>query len=467
MNAAIYARLSDTRQKNAPTLKYQITKCREFLESRGYSISDDAIYAEPEGHRSGRHISQRPAMQKLTREMDKYQAIAFFEFSRFTRSVSFTNDFIPQADKKRIKVFDAASGDVITMDTANEYIKANIKSMFSEYESIAASDRMRNYYKRARTNNWVYHRNAPIGLRIVGSRQDRHFERAGDFAIVLKIFKLLARGHTPSEIANELAASVRVQGGKMVKLQEYHIHGIVGNLAMYKPFIAAETWNAARRRTRERTPTGRARPLRHPSLMLAHIATCADCGRLFTATWDRETTTGALVAVYRHSIDAICPNRHKVRARKIYAQGWVVLDQLEEQLTKHNLANEVAANLDDAPMRDLAVERAELEKQLRTAKDHLLHERITPADFDEFAKEVGDKLAVLGKENTPTAKLSNAEIKLIAESAAGWRKLAQTDPREWNLLCRDVFSRVAIRQDNTLVIELAPAFRALGVSVPG
>ncbi len=201
--------------------------------------------------------------------------------------------------------------------------------------------------------------------------------------------------------------------------------------------------------------------------MLAHIATCADCGRLFTATWDRERNSNALVAVYRHSIDAICPNRHKVRARKIDAQVWVVLDQLVERLAKYNLADAVVEDLDDSPPRDIAAERAELERQLRTAKDHLLHERITPADFDEFAKEVNDKLVKLGKEETPTAPLSPDDIRLISESAAGWRKLAQTDPREWNLLCRDVFSRIAIRQDNTLVIELAPAFRALGLAVPG
>ena len=464
---ASYARLSRTDDASEPNTDFQHKSNCDYLETLGYSIADDARYTEPVGMRSGRKIAKRPAMRQLLKDLPKYKAVAFFNFSRFSRSTEFAFEFMRAATKVGVLLYDATTRRRISADNASEFLVTVTQAGYAEYESLVGTERMVNAYKRARQNGWVYQRNPAIGLRIVGSRQDRHFEKSADFPTILKVFKLLARGHTPSEIAGEIDASVRVQGGKMVRLQEYHVHGVVGNLEMYKPFVSAETWNAARRRTRERTPTGRARPLRHPPLMLAHIATCADCGRLFTATWDRERNSNALVAVYRHSIDAICPNRHKVRARKIDARVWVVLDQLVEQLAKHNLANEVVANLDDTPARDLAAERAELEKQLRTAKDHLLHERITPADFDEFAKEVGDKLAALGKEAEPNAPLSPEDIRLISESAAGWRMMADKDPREFNLMLRDIFARIAIKRDNTLIIELAPAFRALGLAVPG
>ncbi len=464
--ALIYARLSRTNAENEATVDYQVMRCMEHVHERGETCEAGDIYREGEGLHSGRSLKARPAMQSLIDRIKSGEQIAsvvVLESSRTARDTEFALSFLRLLKSHKVEL--VSVNDAVDTNTASGKFQYTIQSAFNQQYADFISGKMKESYDRARRAGWVHQRNPAIGLRIVGSRQDRHFEKSADFPIILKVFKLLARGHTPSEIANELSASVRVQGSKTVKLQEYHVHGIVANLAMYKPFIAAETWNAARRRTRERTPTGRARPVSHPPLMLAHIATCADCGRLFTATWDRETTSGVLVAVYRHSIDAICPNRHKVRARKIDAQVWVVLDQLVERLANHNLANEVSANLDDTPARDLAAERTELEKQLRTAKDHLLHERITPGDFDEFAKEVNDKLQKLGKEETPSAPLSPEDIRLIAESAAGWRMMADKDPREFNLMLRDIFARIAIRRDNTLIIELAPAFRALGLAV--
>ncbi len=463
--AASYARLSRTANDSEPNTDRQHRQNIAYLERLGYSVADTARYTEPVGMRSGRKLSKRPQMRALLRDLSKYKALAFFNFSRFSRSTEFAFEFIRAANKLGVAVYDTTAQRRISIDSASDFLATVTTAGYSEYEALVGMERMSSYYKDARRLGWVVNRRAPLGLLVTGSKADRHFEKAKDFGVVLQIVKLLARGHTPFEIANELSRDrvmARTPSGKPTPIQEFHVRGVVRRLAVYREFIPAPILAAAMRRVKERAiMPGRAKPIKYPVLLLSHILTCADCGRPFRTTWDRSRTTGKPLPTYRHQEGYVCPNRRKVTARKIDVQAWAVLDKLVLKLARRDLARSVIAATQETPARDLAAERTELERQLRTAKEHLLHERIAPADFDEFAKEVNEKLLKLGKEETPNAPLSIEDVRLIAESARGWRMMAEKNPREFNLMLRDIFKRVAIKRDNTLIIELAPPFKSL------
>lgn len=462
--AASYARLSHTDDASEPNTDFQHKQNSEYLRSLGYAVADDARYTEPVGMRSGRKIARRPEMQRLQRDLLKYKAIAFFNFSRFSRSVEYAFEFMRAATKAGVLLYDTTTRRQISIKNASEFLVTVTQAGYAEYESLVGTERMTNAYARARANGWTYHRRAPLGLVAVGSRDKRHFEKGQDFPLVLKAFKLFARGMTPREVADELiksGARIHVNAGKTVAYQEYHSHEIVRKLDVYKPFIDADLFAAARRRVRERTPRGRAQPVKHPVLMLSHILVCADCGRLYAQGYDLRRAPQSLRADYAHVSHYICPGRHKVAASKVDAQVWAILDKLVERLKVIDWEHEAAAHVQAAPPRDIAAERAELEKQLADAKAHLLRKRITEQDFDEFAAEIRGKLESLGKEQQPDAPLSAHDIRLILESAKDWRRMAESDPREFNLLLRDIFKRVTIKRDNTICAEFAEPFSLL------
>ncbi len=163
---ASYARLSRTGDDSEPNIDYQHEKNIEFLQSLGYVVADDARYTEPIGMRSGRKIAKRPAMRQLLKDLPKYKAIAFFNFSRFSRSTEFAFEFMRAATKAGVLLYDATTRRRISADNASEFLVTVTQAGYAEYESLVGTERMVNAYKRARANNWVWHRNAPIGLRI-------------------------------------------------------------------------------------------------------------------------------------------------------------------------------------------------------------------------------------------------------------------------------------------------------------
>lgn len=86
IKAAIYVRVSTTKDSQKDSPEHQIAACKHYAEDMGWEISEDIIYEDRE---SGTNISDRQAIQQVVRDAQRgaFQVIIFAALSRFARDI--------------------------------------------------------------------------------------------------------------------------------------------------------------------------------------------------------------------------------------------------------------------------------------------------------------------------------------------------------------------------------------------
>ncbi len=468
--AVSYARLSLTGEGTEPTLAFQHKRNVEFLTELGYTVPKSNLFSEPKGHRSGRFIQQRPAMRELVARLDEYSAVAVFDFSRFARNFRFAFDFVDKAAKSDVKLYNTSNRKEITIRNASEYIETGIQAMFSEYESMQGSDRMKNAYARARENGWVYHRRPPLGLKVIGSKNERRFEKAPDFKTVIAFLELATQGTSAEESAKILRGKghkARNLKGQSVPLQPYHLRKIIQILSVYKPFVPESLYNAARRRLSERSHHQSNAPLqKHPLGILKGILCCASCGRKWRTNYARNHQTGWF-ASYVHGYGYLCENNRRVTRHKLDSQVLIMLNAVAKRISEQpEIINAVIAQLNaKAEYTTGADDKAALQRQLHNLRVLISQGDMTAedlADFHSQKKEIESQLAKLGE--VPKAKevtFGEWELRQLLAQSQTWVTLAESDPSSLNLILRDLFERITVDRKNVLRFKPRAAFKAL------
>lgn len=461
--AAVYARLSNKQDANEPTVEYQVRKCQEYLERKGYTISADAIYQEGKGHHSGRHLSQRKAMQQLLVELPRYNAVAFHDFSRFSRSVEFAFDFVNLAAKHKVVLYDVAADDEITIANANDYIRTGMKAMFAEYESVAASDRQKRAYARAKENGWVYRRVSTFGLKLVGSRGDRHLERAdnpGEFNAAVEVITLRSKGFAPREIAIQMRLrgfKARTRSGAPTDFQIYHIRDIDDNLELYRGFVDAKLIDQAISRIEKRkSKRGPAIPRKHPPLMLRDLLVCDACGRKFYSSYHKPRPgEDSYYPIYIHPGEYICDRRGGIVVSELHARVFDLLTRFVDHLERNgdSIYRQIAEAQRKPVANDKEMRRKELLGKLRTVKERLFNNPELADWAAELKQQIESELAELeelGRREVALRTLSFGEIRALMKVTTNWELLYKANPREFNLMLHDLFAEVRLTHEGDL-----------------
>lgn len=84
--AAIYVRVSTTKDSQKDSPEHQISACKHYAEDMGWETSEELIYEDRE---SGSNITDRNAIQKVVRDAQRgaFQVIIFAALSRFARDI--------------------------------------------------------------------------------------------------------------------------------------------------------------------------------------------------------------------------------------------------------------------------------------------------------------------------------------------------------------------------------------------
>ncbi len=83
MRAAVYARMSTDRQ-SADSPADQISRCRDFATSRGWSIADDVVVQDAGISGASRH--ERPQFLELMARINEWEVLLCWDFSRLARN---------------------------------------------------------------------------------------------------------------------------------------------------------------------------------------------------------------------------------------------------------------------------------------------------------------------------------------------------------------------------------------------
>lgn len=84
--AAIYVRVSTTKESQKDSPEHQIAACKHYAEDMGWETDEDIIYEDRE---SGTNITDRQAIQQVIRDARRgaFQVIIFAALSRFARDI--------------------------------------------------------------------------------------------------------------------------------------------------------------------------------------------------------------------------------------------------------------------------------------------------------------------------------------------------------------------------------------------
>lgn len=398
-------------------------------------------------------------MQALLSRLHEFDAVAFHDFSRFSRSIEFTFQFVSAAARLNVTIFDVAAGDVITVQSATDYIKTGFKAMIAEYESVIATDRMIRAYTRARENGWVWSRVAPLGLKVVGSRAARHVEPADDFPVAMAVIDLLAQGFSPKQIANtmrERGLKARSAKRAVTEFQVYHVVTVAGCLHWYRGFVDDELLNRAMRRVDERkNKKGPAAPRKHPLLILHGLLKCTACQRPWIQIWQANHPGESVRPYYRHIHSYICSNSRKIKAAKFDSQVFAMLERFIQRIESEGekIHERVAEKQRAGGSADnRGSRRKELQARLTAAKQRMFNDFNLVSEYAEIKQQIEAEIATLdhAEPAMPVPAFTLEQIKGIITAADGWQLLAKANPREFNLMLKDLFTAIIVREDMTL-----------------
>lgn len=138
MKAAIYVRVSTLDQaREGYSLDAQEKALREHCNSRGFEVYK--VYADR--GISAKDIENRPALQELMRDVRKFDAIAFWSLSRFTRSVSDLYSTLELLEAHNISVFSYTE----SIDTSTPAGRAmlGVLGVFAQLERELTAERIK------------------------------------------------------------------------------------------------------------------------------------------------------------------------------------------------------------------------------------------------------------------------------------------------------------------------------------
>ena len=163
LRATIYARKS-TADKNSDgderqdgdelkSVELQVKHCRQFAESRGWTVSDDLIYKD-DGI-SGAEFVNRPGLTALMSRFDDIDILIMTEPSRLGRDTIKTAYWAETIVESDVRIFYSHSGEEENLDTPIAKMMLSFKSCASEIEREKAAPRSRNALRERAEKRYV------------------------------------------------------------------------------------------------------------------------------------------------------------------------------------------------------------------------------------------------------------------------------------------------------------------------
>jgi len=203
-NAAIYARVSSTKQKEGENIQSQISILTDYADKNGYSIPDGWVFQD-EGISGS--ILQRPALESLREIIQEglVDTVLVYSPDRLSRKYAYQLLLEMEFEKQGVELFFLNTPKA---NTPEDQLSLHFKSIFAEYERAQIVERCRrgrNY--RAKQGSVSVIPTAPLGYDYIGksATSTPQYVVNQDARTVMKIFSWYVEKHMSiSEICREL-----------------------------------------------------------------------------------------------------------------------------------------------------------------------------------------------------------------------------------------------------------------------
>jgi len=298
MAAVLYLRVSTDLQahgRNADNLPAQQRICREWCKQSGLPVlqvfTDDGA--------SGR-TAERPQFKAMLafckKNRDDISHVVVQDISRLARNLGTQNEVITMLGKLNIILVSASEPHIENVSAAGRF-GSNVLGAAAQYQSDAASERIRGRMKQAAQSGRFLHR-APIGYVNTATNGTKNIAPDPERApLVQKIFESIASGTPAESVRKQITAlGLRTRNGRTVSQQGFSQllrNPAYCGLIRTKQVEARGTFDALVTEELfqqvQDTLNGRrgARPTRHHKINaefpLRGFLLCSKCGRPLTA----------------------------------------------------------------------------------------------------------------------------------------------------------------------------------------
>jgi site-specific DNA recombinase len=426
--ALVYIRKSSVRnRRDEISPERQLANCLAAAESHGWAVSDDDVYRDAEGHRSGRTEDHRPAWQALKARVAGDPSVAAVVVNSLDRGSRSPKDFFNFLDLvKRREVEIVSVTEQFDTSTAIGRAFLAILMVIASLESDLASERTTSTidYLKSQGLHWGI---TPYGY----SRDENSVPQPDENAevVVEALTHYAEGGRSYAAVARHLSSlghRWRNRGGEAVPFNKYAVRSIVSNVLIYAGWVPQGRGkdmqiNDDARTLRELVLITDAVPGQHPPLvdeqlvnevldarhkrldlavrridyiyLLTPIAYCADCGLQLRGKAGRRANTGPRYAHYNGACPSGPAGSHE--AEVLEAEVLKILDlHLSEEVIV-DLRKIIKERVQSRP------ENAGVRAQIGGLQQHLGRQRelyvLGDYDRDEYMAVRAEKMAEIAE----------------------------------------------------------------------
>lgn len=307
IRAAIYARVSSTRQKNNTSIETQLADCRAAAVRLGWAVAGEYCDVAQSGRKD-----TRPALERLKADVAarKVDAVLVWKLDRLSRRTAAALDLIDRHFKNVL--FESATESLDRYTSGGKFSIA-IAAAVAQLQSDQLAERIRRARRyRAEQGRWSGG-NPPFGYQIAGPT----LEPTDDAPTVRLIYDLYSTGQYGTRaLADELnrrgltmrdpATGARYPFGMSTVRAILAAPAYAGYISsgdnlfpgLHEPLVDQEIWDAAQA-IRASQDRGGSRAVTHPTALLSGVVRCACCDGRMWAHSSRGRTGHRIYWYYR------------------------------------------------------------------------------------------------------------------------------------------------------------------------
>ena len=367
-------------------------------------------YVDP-GVSARKAPTKRPELQRLLKDLDKIDLIAFTKLDRWTRNIKGYYDVQAVLDAHKV-AWAAIQEDYETISAAGRF-KVNIMLSVAENEADRTSERIKVVFDRKIANGEYIGNRVPFGYSVV----DKHLVPNDDADTVRAAYDLYRRTGSIYQVKNFLHGV----GHKVVYVTVCRIlrntmyKGLYRDNSNYceaiiQPEVFDEVQQMLQARSFRQNKSKRV-------YLFSGMIKCACCGNRLVGSWQQQTKNHANYRCNYHYLNGQCPNKLHLREVKVEAY---LLEHVVDRF------REITAEVETPQKQKRVPDKAAIMAKIDRLKDLYVDGLI---EKEQFVTDRDKLLAMIPKEQ-PKKDLSGVRrIVLDRDFRERYNELSREDKR--------------------------------------
>lgn len=442
---ALYVRVShDEQSKFGFSVQNQIKRLKEYAEEENLVIVE--IYID-EGFSAG--TKKRPALQRMLKDLHRFEMIIFTKLDRFTRNVLDANEMVKEFIRYDVSI-KAIDEDDIDTSTADGMFMFNLKVSLAQRELAKGSERIKTVFEYKVTKGQPLSGSVPFGYKIAEKT-----DGTKEVVIDEENAPIVRDVHSHFLTYNSIRGAARYANDKygldrsyafyrnMLK-KEFYCGTYRGNTDFCPAYLDRATFDKIQELIKKNVKI----PHTKRFFLLTGLVLCPTCGsKMHANAVDKKRQDGSKKTYIYYRCTS-----HLVKAGKCHKK--IRETYIEKELLQ-NIERLAGAYVYEAKLKPAEAPKKKNEvKEITEEIDRLNYQfrkkRISTEDYDREYEELEKRLARAQKSAPKVKDVSGIEAFLNS----GWEKVYKNLSREdQRALIRSVVKSITFNEAGEIVID--------------